>query len=123
MKLLCAGDRNWTNVFIIRAWLIKFATKHNIYKVIHGNARGADRIAAQIAIELGIDIHSFPAQWDKYGRAAGPIRNQQMIDEGNPDYVVIFHDNIVVSKGSADMMRRAQKHKIPYEIVTELWGQ
>ena len=47
---------------------------------------------------------SYPAQWDVYGRRAGPIRNQEMIDEGKPDGVVAFPGG----KGTADMVRRAE---------------
>ena len=62
---------------------------------------------------FGFAIIGFPAQWDKYGKSAGVIRNQQMLDEGKPDTVVYFHDNIERSKGTKDMVSRAKKAGLP----------
>lgn len=116
MRLLICGDRNWNNISLIRAWV---ETHLPIDVVIHGNARGADRLGAQVALELGIKVISFPAKWNEYGRAAGPIRNQQMLDEGNPDFIIAFHNDIRNSKGTKDMITRAQNHAIDYVVVSE----
>jgi len=62
---------------------------------------------------------SFPADWKSYGKGAGPIRNQLMLDEGKPDLVLAFHNDISSSRGTADMIRRAKKHGISYEIISE----
>ncbi len=56
-----------------------------------------------------MSVDKFPAAWDKYGKAAGPIRNQQMIDEGRPDFVIAFHSNVGQSRGTMDMLCRANK--------------
>jgi hypothetical protein len=77
--------------------------------VIEGEARGADTFARLCAGVLGIEVLRFPADWEKYGRAAGPIRNSQMLKEGNPDVVVGFHHDIEKSKGTRDMLTRAKK--------------
>lgn len=61
-----------------------------VSRLIHGDAEGADTTAADWARGLGIEIKPFPANWLDYGRAAGPIRNQQMLHEGEPDLVVAF---------------------------------
>ena len=52
--------------------------------IISGMAAGADFLAAQWAQAHNIELLQFPANWHKHGKAAGPIRNQQMIDEGKP---------------------------------------
>jgi hypothetical protein len=80
--------------------------------IIHGAASGADTIAGNVGRSLGFDIIRFPAQWEKYGRAAGPIRNKQMLDEGRPNLVLAFHPNIVESKGTKNMINQAQKRGI-----------
>lgn len=85
--------------------------------VIHGCARGVDTIASTIAAMLGAELLPFAANWTRYGRAAGPIRNQQMIDEGLPNWVMAFHPDIDKSKGTADMVRRAVKANILCQIV------
>lgn len=105
MKLLICGDRNWSNGDAIRQVIKKF----NPTTVIEGEAKGADTLARLSAVTMGIDVMPFPADWQKYGRAAGPIRNSQMLKEGNPDVVVGFHYKIDESKGTRDMLTRAKK--------------
>jgi len=80
--------------------------------IIHGDCRGADRLAGQAAEQLGLTVRAYPAQWDSHGRAAGPIRNQQMIDEEHPDLVIAFHDDLTKSKGTRDMLQRAKRSGI-----------
>lgn len=81
----------------------------NVEVVIEGEASGADTLGREVATELGIPVLPFPAQWSRYGRAAGPIRNQQMLDEGRPDLVLVFHHNLETSKGTRDMLNRARR--------------
>lgn len=73
-------------------------------KMIHGGASGADIGAARWAESEGVKVVEYKANWKKHGKAAGPIRNQQMLDEGKPDYVFAFPGG----KGTADMVRRAE---------------
>jgi len=78
--------------------------------IIHGACRtGADQWADEWAVLNWKQIDEFPADWQTHGRAAGPIRNQRMIDEGRPDLVVAFPGG----SGTADMVRRAEKAGIP----------
>ena len=114
--VLVCGDRNWTNKDKIREVIIK----HTPSLIIHGGCRGADTLAGEVAKELGIPVKVFPAEWDKYGKAAGPIRNQKMLDEGKPDLVIAFHNNIENSRGTKDMLYRAAKHAIPTILYTEV---
>ena len=58
--------------------------------IIQGGARGADAAAAEFAAQSGCYGEEFAAEWEKHGRAAGPIRNQRMLDDGRPDLVVAF---------------------------------
>lgn len=104
MKLLICGDRNWVDKDLIK---LKLAQRFDeIELVIEGEARGADRLAREAATELGIHVLGIPADWDTYHRAAGPIRNKEMLAQG-PDEVWVFHDHLKDSKGTKDMVRRA----------------
>src|SRR3972149_6405940 len=103
MRVLICGDRNWTDVRTIRSWIAGLQ-EWGYTTLIEGEARGADSIARDEAILAGIKVLPFPANWAKYGRAAGPIRNQQMLDEGQPDLVVAFHNDIDNSKGTKNMV-------------------
>jgi len=58
--------------------------------IIHGDARGADKLAQKWAQNHGCKEEPYPANWQKYGNAAGPIRNKQMVSQGKPDIVVAF---------------------------------
>jgi hypothetical protein len=73
--------------------------------IISGGAKGVDQLAIDWAIVENTGYKEYKADWDKYGKAAGPIRNQQMIDEGKPDLVIAFPGG----KGTADMVARAKQ--------------
>jgi hypothetical protein len=102
MRVLVCGSRNWQDLETIFRGLRDLGP---IEVVIEGEAPGADRLAAQAAHRLGITVLRFPADWDRYGKAAGPIRNQQMLDEGRPDLVLAYP--LPDSRGTWDMVRRA----------------
>jgi hypothetical protein len=74
--------------------------------VIHGGAKGADTMAGEVAFELGFAVKVYYAQWETFGRKAGPIRNQQMLTEGEPTEVLAFD---LGTPGTADMIRRSRK--------------
>lgn len=113
IKTLICGDRNWNNYWPIYYVLSKL-DKDTI--IIHGAARGADSIAGAIATSLGFEVVSVPADWKKYGKAAGPIRNRVMLDM-NPDLVIAFHNDIENSKGTKDCVKEAEKRGIEVKIV------
>jgi len=83
------------------------------FTVIEGEATGADTLARETAKLLDLPFEPYPAQWEKYGRAAGPIRNSQMLLEGKPNAVVAFHTNLAQSKGTANMVNQARKAGLP----------
>jgi hypothetical protein len=116
MKILVCGSRDWDDPTIICTILDGFmASRENLtlntegeFTIIQGGARGADAMAKEWALANGVQMVEFPAEWDKYGRGAGPKRNQQMLDE-KPDLVLAFSHDITTSRGTADMTRRAAK--------------
>src|SRR5438034_11139383 len=100
MRVLVCGGRDWTDGEAILRELERIHQETPITAVIEGEAPGADRLARQAADELGIPVVPFPADWKRYGRRAGPARNQQMVNEGQPDLVLAFHANAAPSKGT-----------------------
>jgi hypothetical protein len=119
VKVLVCGDRNWTDRKLISRELAALVPPEGIVMtVIHGAARGADTIGGEVAHLMGAGVRPFPADWAFYGRAAGPTRNQRMLDDGKPDLVLAFHDDLANSKGTADMVRRAEKAGVPVKIVS-----
>lgn len=115
MKILCCGDRNWDDESKVRKILAEYHYRYPI-NIIHGNAKGADRIAAMVAMQLNMGVESFSANWAEHGKAAGPLRNQLMID-AHPDLVIAFHSNIENSRGTADIVKRARLAGIPVRII------
>ena len=112
MRVLICGDRFYDKVFFIEDF-VKTLPKGSV--VIQGECPfgGADLIAKAAAEEHGYEHDDYPADWTKFGKGAGPIRNTRMIKEGKPDVVVAFHDNISSSKGSKNMLAQARFNRIP----------
>ncbi len=117
MRVLVCGSRNWADGALIHRELSALS---GVAVVIHGAAPGADALAGEAASELGIPVLAFPAEWEKHGRAAGPIRNQRMLDEGRPDLVLAFSEDLNSSRGTADMIARARLARIPVRLISPL---
>lgn len=107
MIVLVTGGRNFNDPAFISRHLHVIHAGEPITLLIEGGARGADRIARNWAENRGIPVRTFPADWDKYGRAAGHIRNTQMLEEGKPDLVVVFPGGA----GTANMARQAEERR------------
>lgn len=86
MKILVCGGRNYTDNVKVHSILNEYL----ISCIIHGAARGADTLAGKYAYFHNIPTEVYPAEWDKYGKSAGYIRNKQMLDKGKPDLVIAF---------------------------------
>ena len=115
MRILFCGDRLWSNTALIHAVMSEL----NPDVVIEGEAPGADTLSREVAEQLNIPVLKFPANWKQFGRAAGPIRNRQMLDDGRPDLVVAFHNNLPNSKGTKNMLAQASKRGLPTRTYTE----
>ena len=114
MKILITGSRTWTDKKIILKALSK---QLDILYIIHGGARGADSLAGEAARELKLDVKVYPAEWNKYGKRAGYLRNKQMLDTEKPDLVLAFHKDS--SRGTQHTINLARERGIPVEIFTE----
>ena len=103
MRVLVCGGRDYAD----EARVFEVLSDLKPSFLIEGGARGADTLAWRWGKRyLDSDCRrTFEARWDLHGRSAGPIRNQQMLDEGKPDLVVAFAGG----KGTADMIRRAKR--------------
>ena len=116
MRVLVCGSREWNNLDLILERLSSLPPETIL---IHGGCRGADVMCGEVGKELGFNVLCFPANWDQHGRSAGPKRNQTMLDEGKPELILAFHNNIESSRGTKDMLARAGKHGLPIEIIKE----
>ena len=118
-KVFVCGSRDWDNYAVMRFRLSNLSTKMTL---IHGDAKGADRMAADIWSRIFKSrSKAYPANWDKYGRRAGPLRNTLMLTD-NPDsieLVIAFHNDLSMSKGTKDLVKKALKVQIPIEVIRE----
>ena len=115
MRVMVTGSRKWRDREAIRTAL---ADIHAVQvTLIHGDAPGADQIAAsEASLTYGWDVVPYAADWERLGQAAGPVRNQEMVDT-KPDVVFAFPGP--GSVGTWDAVRRAQRAGIRVEVFGE----
>src|SRR5687767_935094 len=116
-RVLVCGSRNLSEKRrqeVIDA--LEYLYRRSPLVIIHGAARGCDSMAGDWAVRRSCEQIEFPANWAKHGRKAGPIRNQQMLDEGKPDVVLAFPEKDSV--GTWDMVERAQKAGVEVLVQT-----
>lgn len=105
MRVLVCGGRDFNDYICVYDTLDDVQTERGRFShVIVGGAPGADHWGEAWAHHNRVPFTVFPAAWKKDGRAAGPIRNKRMLDEGKPDLVIAFPGG----RGTADMVRRAE---------------
>lgn len=104
MIVLVCGGRNYSNSDKVDVVLGALNESEPISKLVHGAATGADSLARRWAKSKGIETIGYPARWSEHGRAAGPIRNRQMLDEESPDFVVAFPGG----RGTDNMIKQAE---------------
>lgn len=114
---LVVGSRNFNNYSMMNAYLNKVLSAHSKIVIISGGANGADSLAEQYANEHNYPLIVMKADWDKYGKSAGYIRNQQMHDfiaKHSKRGCVAFWDG--KSKGTAHNFPICEKMKTPLRI-------
>ena len=120
MKVLVCGSRHFNQLSMMVEELKKYFVGPGD-TLIHGCAKGADMLSeAAIMIlfsSLGTmpSIKRYPADWDKHGKAAGPIRNKQMLEEGKPDLVIAFMAKD--SRGTKNMVDQATKAGVEVKVI------
>lgn len=119
MRVLVCGSRNYgfklherDHVFGV---IEEFTAPASEITIIHGAAKGVDTAAGYWAKLTNNNCLVFPADWAKHGKAAGPIRNKQMLDEGKPDLVIAFL--APNSRGTKNMIEQAERAGVPVEVI------
>jgi hypothetical protein len=105
-RVICCGGRHyadWKHVAAVLDHLKEIVQDEHVLVLLEGGAPGADEECHGWAVSHGVVSESYSAQWALYGKAAGPIRNQAMLDSG-ADLVIAFPGG----KGTRDMVRRAE---------------
>ena len=103
MRVLVCGGRTFSNKQGVFDFLDTLHDVRPVKLLINGGAQGADMLAFMWAVENEIPTETYNADWSKHGKAAGPIRNSQMLSEGKPDALIAFPGG----RGTADMVSKA----------------
>jgi hypothetical protein len=115
MKVIVCGGRDYSNAEYLSLVLDEIHAKTPIAVLIQGGASGADHLAFRWACRTkGVSITTHHAEWDKHGRAAGPIRNKHMLED-NPDRVIAFRGG----RGTANMVKQSRAAGVPVIEVEE----
>ncbi len=114
-RVVIAGCRDFYDYAAAKAFIdfciLEIRQKYNIV-IVSGGAKGADSLGERYALENGFAVELYPAEWEKFGKSAGPIRNSQMAKLG--DFFICFWDG--ESPGTKNMIETIKKLNKPIKI-------
>lgn len=113
MKVIIAGGRDFDDYRLLQRtcnWVFKDVDD---LEIVSGGAKGADRLGERYAKEIGLTPTVMKAEWDKYGKSAGGIRNSKMAEYA--DALIAFFDGS--SRGTSDMIKKARRENIHVLII------
>lgn len=108
-RVLVCGGRDYRDADRVFMELEYLDSAFGVAAIIHGGASGADSLAAKWAVMRRVPAEAFFAFWERDGKAAGPIRNARMLNDGKPDMVLAFPGG----RGTDDMVRKAMAAGVP----------
>ena len=114
-KLIIAGSRNCSNYLLVAHESLRFIIKHKlgIPTIVSGTADGADKLGEKFANQYGLSVERCPANWDRYGKMAGMIRNRKMAMIAT--HCIVFWDGY--SRGSYNMIELATEYELVLNVV------
>ena len=115
LKVIIAGGRDFNDFELLKAKCDKILSEYAVtdIQIVSGCAKGADLLGEDYAKVRHLSMVRFPADWNKHGKAAGPIRNVQMAEFA--DVLIAFHDGN--SKGTAHMIRTAKEKGLIVRVI------
>ncbi|SRR6266704_138249 len=117
MRVLVCGSRHFNDYAKLKTDVLNVlpVVDYLDTTIISGHARGADTLGERLTEDMEWKCEVYPADWNKYGKAAGSIRNKQMLIEGKPDMVIAFLAKD--SRGTRNMIDQARKAGIEVHVV------
>lgn len=113
VKIIVAGSRSFSDYELLKEKLDELIRGRKNTEIVSGTAKGADLLGEKYARERGFEIKRFPADWDKFGKKAGYLRNEQMAKYANA--CVCFWDGN--SRGTKSMIDLAEKHNLKTFVI------
>lgn len=124
LRILVTGSREFTDEDIVRGAIIETlmcrGRSAQATLLAHGAARGADMLADRVARSMNMAVVQYPADWRRYGRRAGYVRNAEMLENANPEVALAFFKLGAENKGTAMMVKLCKDRGVP---VTEYWQE
>jgi hypothetical protein len=118
VRILITGSRDWEDVGAVEQAMVKAAlgVQYEQVTLVSGNCpTGADRIAEDVAMNLGMSVERHPARWDVLGKRAGFVRNVEMVSTGADVCLAFCRNN---SRGTRMTIELARKAGIPTYVDT-----
>ena len=124
LRIIIAGSRDFNDYKLLKTSIrdiLKDTSLDGIskIKIISGTARGADQLGERFAKQFKLEVIKFPADWDRFGKRAGYIRNEKMakysVEDNNYGMLVAFWDG--ESRGTKHMINLAKKHGLEVHVV------
>lgn len=112
VRIIFCGGRDFSDELLVYATLADFDPDDIV--VVHGAARGADRITGRLARKMGFRVEEYPAEWDRFGKRAGYLRNLQMASLPGVAHVIAFPGGV----GTKMMTEIAEQRGIAVTEVT-----
>jgi hypothetical protein len=117
MRILVTGDRFWGCHYLAAEVIRRLVKRYGPdIVIVHGDATGVDESFATAAKGLGVAVEAHPADWDRLGKRAGPIRNEEMVCAG-AGLCLAVHRFLMNSKGTKDCARKAIEAGIPTYLI------
>jgi len=113
MKVIVAGGRDFNLFNFLSKKCDNILNSSENIEIVSGTANGADKLGELYAIKNSYKLKQFPADWDKHGKAAGFIRNEEMAKYA--DSLIAFWDG--KSKGTKHMIDLAKKYNLKIRII------
>lgn len=113
MKVIIAGSRGFNDFNLLCEKVDRILSNETNIEIVSGTAKGADKLGEMYANKRGYDLKQFPADWEKYGKSAGYLRNVEMADY--PDALIAFWDG--KSRGTKHMIDIAKEKGLKIRVI------
>ncbi len=114
-RVIVAGCREFSDYELLCEKLDFLLAQLSDPVIVSGTCRGADQLGERYAAERGYPCNRFPADWNRYGRRAGYLRNRQMAE--NAEYLVAFWDGRTERSGTHMMITIARELGLPVRVI------
>lgn len=117
LRIIVAGSRTFNDYDLLESTLSDYLKENNNVTIISGAAKGADQLGERFARKYRYNLKCFPAQWDTYGKSAGPIRNRKMAEYASEGHGILFAFWDGNSRGTKSMIELAKKYGLEVYVV------